>query len=217
MMVASWWVVLIGLVSVVAVSPLLAGWSEALAAGTVQRWWLPRATTGGRTWTVGALACVLTAGSVAARPYPAWVILAAVGAVLIVVDVRVHLLPGRLVYPAAAVITAVLAEIALFDGTGQELLRAVTAAAAVGVFWLIVVFLAPAAMGLGDVRVLALAAGLLGWTSWTAVLYGQCLTFLLAALIAVGLAVFTPQRRGRRMPVPMGPAIIVATVIASWW
>jgi len=159
----------------------------------------------------------LTAGSVAARPYPAWVILAAVGAVLIVVDVRVHLLPGRLVYPAAAVITVVLAGIALFDGTGQELLRAVIAAAAVGVFWLIVVFLAPAAMGLGDVRVLALAAGLLGWTSWSAVLYGQCLTFLLAALIAVGLAVFTPQRRGRRMPVPMGPAIIVATVIASWW
>ena len=69
------------------------------------------------------------------------------------------------------------------------------AAAAVALFWLIVVFLAPAAMGLGDVRVLALSAGLLGWTSWTAVLYGQCLTFVLAAAIALGLGLFKPEQR----------------------
>ena len=211
-----WWAVLVGLVCVAAASPLLAGWSQALADGTVQRWWLPRRTTGGRLAAVAAVAVVLTAGSVAARPFPAWVVLAAAGAVLIVVDAQVHLLPARLVYPTAAVIAAVLAEAALRNGAGDQLLRAVLAAAAVALFWLIVVFLAPAAMGLGDVRVLALSAGLLGWTSWTAVLYGQCLTFVLAAAIALGLAVFKPEQRGRRMPVPMGPAIIVATVIASW-
>lgn len=209
---------LLGLLSVAAASPLLAGWSQALATGTVHRWWLPRRTTGTRLAVVAAVAAALTVGSAAARPYPAWVVLAAVGAVLIVVDAQVHLLPGRLVYPAAAVIGAVLAGAALLDddGGGGQLLRAILAAAAVGVFWLILVFLSPSAMGLGDVRVLALSAGLLGWTSWTAVLYGQSLTFLLAAALAIGLAVFKPQQRGRRMPVPMGPAIIVAAVIASW-
>ena len=165
---------------------------------------------------VAGVAAALSVASAAARPYPAWVVFAAVGAVLIVVDAQVHLLPGRLVYSAAAVIAVILTGAALLTGDGGQLLRAVTAAAAVGLFWLVVVFLAPAAMGLGDVRVLALAAGLLGWGSWSAALYGQCLTFLLVAVIALGLVVFRPQRRGRRMPVPMGPAIIVATVIASW-
>lgn len=217
MVVTPWWAVLLGLLGVAAVSPLLAGWTQALAIGTVHRWWLPRRTTGTRLAVVAAVAAALTVGSAAARPYPAWVVLAAVGAVLIVVDAQVHLLPGRLVYPAAAVIGAVLAGAALLDdGGGGHLLRAILAAAAVGVFWLILVFLSPSAMGLGDVRVLALSAGLLGWTSWTAVLYGQSLTFLLAAALAIGLAVFKPQQRGRRMPVPMGPAIIVAAVIASW-
>ena len=37
----------------------------------------------------------------------------------------------------------------------------------VGAGWFAVAFLAPSAMGLGDVRVAALAAGLLGWTSWS--------------------------------------------------
>lgn len=213
---APWWAVLIALVSVAAASPLLAGWSAALADGTVQRWWLPRRTSGGRLAAVAAVAVVLTAGSVAARPYPAWVVLAGVGAVLIVVDAQVHLLPGRLVYPSAAVMTVVLSAAALCSGAADQLLRAVLAAAAVGVFWLIVVFLAPSAIGLGDVRVLALSAGLLGWASWTAVLYGQCLTFIVAGVVALGLAVLKPRQRGRRMPVPMGPAIIIAAVIASW-
>lgn len=211
-----WWGALIGLLCVAAASPLLAGWSQALTTGTTQRWWRPRRSSRARLAAVSALAAALILGSVAGRPYPAWVVFGAVGAVLIAVDAQVHLLPARLVYPGAAVITAVLAAAAISSGTADQLLRAVLAAAAVGALWLVVVFLAPAAMGLGDVRVLALSAGLLGWTSWTAVLSGQCLTFLLAAVLAIGLAVFRPQLRGRRMPVPMGPAIIIAAVIASW-
>lgn len=202
--------------AVTAASPLLAGWSQALAAGTAPRWWLPRRTSSGRICMVAGVAATLSVASVAGRPYPAWVVFAAAGAVLMVVDVQVHLLPGRLVYCAAAVIAGILTGAALLTGGGDQLLRAVIAAAAVGCFHLVVVFLAPAAMGLGDVRVLALSAGLLGWGSWTAALYGQCLTFLLVAAIALGLIVLKPQQRGRTMPVPMGPAIIIATVITSW-
>jgi len=204
------------LVSVAAASPLLAGWSAALTDGTVHRWWLPHRTSTARLCTVAGLAVVLDTDGVAARPYPAWVVLAGVGAVLIVVDAQVHLLPGRLVYPTAAVMTVVLAAAALCSGAADQLPRPVLAAVAVGVFWLIVAFLAPAAIGLGEVRVLALAAGLLGWASWSAVLYGQCLTSSWRASSPSAWLCSTRRQRGRRMPVPMGPAIIIATVLASW-
>ena len=74
-------------------------------------------------------------------------------------------------------------------GEPDRLLRAVLAAAVVGAGWFAVAFLAPSAMGLGDVRVAALAAGLLGWTSWSAVLAGQLAAFGLAVVTAGILAV----------------------------
>lgn len=87
--------------------------------------------------------------------------LAGVAAVLIVIDAQVHLLPGRLVYPAAAVIAAA----ALCSRVADQLLRAVLAAAAAAALVVGRGFLGPAAIGLGDVRLMALPAGILGCTS----------------------------------------------------
>ena len=130
---------------------------------------------------VAAVAAILTAGAAGGVPFVAWWLFAAAGAVLCVVDVEHHLLPGRLVYPLAVVVFAALSVSAVLAGEPERLLRAILAAAVVGAVWFAVAFTAPAAMGLGDVRVAALAAGLLGWTSWSAVLAGQ--------LAALGLAV----------------------------
>ena len=77
-------------------------------------------------------------------------------------------------------------------GEPDRLLRAVLAAAVVGGGWFAVAFLAPPAVGLGDVRVAALAAGLLGWTSWPAVLAGQLAAFGLAAVTAGIIAATSP-------------------------
>jgi hypothetical protein len=59
-------------------------------------------------------------------------------------------------------------------------------------------------------------AGMLGWTSWPAVIAGQLLAFLIAGITALVVAVTRPRLRGRRMPVPMGPGIIVGTFLAAW-
>ena len=96
------------------------------------------------------------------------------------------------------------------------MLRAVLAAVVVGAGWFAVAFLAPSAMGLGDVRVAALAAGLLGWTSWPAVLAGQLAAFGLAVVTAGILAISRPRERGRATQVPMGPALIVGAILATW-
>lgn len=71
---------------------------------------------------------------------PAYVVLAAGSAVLVVVDVEHHRLPNRLLYPAAAATVALLAVAAAARDDWAAYLRAVEAA---GVVY--VVFLAPGA------------------------------------------------------------------------
>jgi hypothetical protein len=87
------------LLGVLAVSPLLAGWSAALSAGLKHGWWRPRRVSLSRWALVAAAAVALVVAAAAGRPWPAWLLLAAAGAVLVVVDAQQHQLPARLVYP----------------------------------------------------------------------------------------------------------------------
>jgi len=205
-----------GLVLVLAVSPLLAGWSVALAGQVRAGWWRPR-QVGWRRWAIVAVTAVLLTGAGAAgRPWPAWWLFAAGGAVLLVVDAQQHLLPARLVYPLGAVVAAALVVAAIVGGEWGRLGRAVLAAVVVSVFWLAVKFAAPAAVGLGDVRLFALTAALLGWLSWWAVLYGEMAAFVLAGIMAVLTVILTPRRPIRGRQLPLGPAIIVGALLVSW-
>ena len=166
-------------------------------------WWYPGRISAQRFVVVAAVASVLAACAARGTPLPAWWLFATGGTVLCVVDTQHHLLPARIVYPLAAVILAALALSAIVAGEPDRFLRAVLAAAVVGGAWFAVAFLAPPAVGLGDVRVAALAAGLLGWTSWTAVLAGQLAAFGLAA-VTTGVIAATGPRSGRAAQVPIG-------------
>jgi len=197
-----------GIVCVLAaltVSPLLAAWTVGLTtdgdAGVP--WWHPRRVSARRLVVVAAVAAVLAGCAAGGTPLAAWWLFATGGAVLCVVDAQHHLLPARIVYPLAAVILAALAFAAVIAGEPDRLLRTFVAAAVVGGAWFTVAFLAPPAVGLGDVRVAALAAGLLGWTSWTAVLAGQLAAFGLAA-VTTGVIAATGPRSGRAAQVPIG-------------
>lgn len=201
---------------VLALSPLLAGWAAALTVGVTTGWWRPRPVNRTQWGSTAGTAAALTVAAVAGRPWPGWVVLAATGAVLIVVDLRTHRLPALLVYPMAGVLAVVLILTTVLTGDTDRLLRAAAATAAVGTAWFLLAFLAPAAIGLGDVRLFAVTAGLLGWTSWPAVIAGQLLAFLIAGITALVVAVTRPRLRGRRMPVPMGPGIIVGAFLAAW-
>ena len=201
----------------VTVSPLLAAWTVGLTGDTdyAMPWWHPRRVSAHRLVVVAALAAVLAACAAGGTPLAAWWLFATGGTVLCVVDAQHHLLPARIVYPLAAAVFAVLVLAAVMAGEPERLLRAVLAAAAVGGAWFTVAFLAPPAVGLGDVRVAALAAGLLGWTGWSSVLAGQLAAFGLAAVTA-GIIAATGQRSGRAAQVPMGPALIVGALAAAW-
>jgi leader peptidase (prepilin peptidase)/N-methyltransferase len=199
-----------------AASPLLASWTAALAAGDRAAWWRPRPVSISRWATVTAVTLLMVGLATAGQPGPAWWILAAGGAVLSVVDAQTHLLPARFTYPLAAAVSCVLIIGSITGGDPAALLRAVAAAATIGAISFAIRFLSPPALGMGDVRVATLTAGLLGWTSWATLWQGQVLIALLGGLTAIGLSISTPSTSGLRFAVPMGPAIFVGSLLALW-
>ena len=214
------WPLTVGLVATVAVSPLSAAWTAALADGQRVGWWRPRAVSAGRWATVTAVTVALVVLAAAGSPPVAWWLLAVGGGVLAVVDAQTQLLPARLTYPLAGAIAAALIAAAVTGGDAEPLLRAALAALTVGALWFAVCFLSPRTTGLGDVRLAALTSGVLGWVSWADVWQGQVLALLLAGLTAVAMALTTRRGTGRGLrravTVPMGPAMIAGSVLALW-
>ena len=199
-----------------AVSPLLASWSAALADGDTRTWWRPRKVNAGRLAVVASAALGLGALAGGGGPWPAWWLLATGGTVLAVVDAQRNLLPARLVYLIALLEAAVLVIAAATTHEVAALVRAGLAALIVGAGWFLIAFAAGGGIGLGDVRVATLTAALLGWLGWTAVIRAQLLVVLLIVVTAAVVAVARPDLRGREMPVPLGPALILGSLLMCW-
>jgi leader peptidase (prepilin peptidase) / N-methyltransferase len=133
--------------------------------------------------------------------------------VLAQVDLAVHRLPDRVVFPSIAVVAAAWLADAVVLGTWDALLRAVLAgvvafAAAVGA-----ALLSPGGgMGFGDVKLLGLLGVLLGWFGWAVLGLGVVLGFLAGALGTVVLLVL--RRAGWRSEVALGPSLLLGAVVA---
>lgn len=197
------------------VSPLLASWSASLAGGVRVGWWRPRRVSGSRWAVVAAVTVVLVLLGTAGHPGAAWWLLAAGGAVLAVVDAQTQLLPARFVYPLAAAVLGSVVIGSVIAGDGSGLLRAAAGTAVIAGVTLTLRFFSPAAVGLGDVRVAALTAGLLGWVGWSTLWQAQVLIVLLGGVTGIVLWLGAPGR-GWRFAVPMGPAIILGSLLALW-
>lgn len=205
---------LVGGLAALAVSPILAGWTNALTAGAATRWWWLRTVSPPQWVTTAGPAVLLGACAAVLAPPAAWWLLGAGGAVLAVVDARTHRLPARLVYPLAAVISPVLGVTAAVTGAWLDLLRAGLAALLVGALWFLVAFVSPAAVGMGDIRVAALTAALLGSIGWPAVLLGQLLVSILGVLTAAAMLA-ARRRPAGGFGVPMGPALIAGAFLSG--
>ncbi len=129
-----------------------------------------------------------------------------------VIDLDLHIIPNRLVYPTIFVSIPLLALAATAEGDWGLFRRALLGAALAWLGLLVVHLISPAGMGFGDVR-LAFVLGLfLGWLSLRHVLTGVFLGFLLGALIGVGLMVF--RVRSRKDAVPFGPFLAGGAILA---
>lgn len=135
-------------------------------------------------------------------------------AALAAIDLDVHRLPNALTFPLvpAAVLIAVVASAA--TGDWFAVLRAVLAGMALGATYLVLLLVSRggAGLGLGDVK-LAVGLGiLLGWFSWSNVLSGTLIGFILGGLWATGLLV--ARRATRHTYIAFGPFMLGGTVIA---
>jgi len=81
-----------------------------------------------------------------------------------------------------------------------------------GVYWLFKLFTGKEGMGYGDFKLLAALGAWLGWQMLP-------LTILLSSLVGavVGIALMVFARHGRNVPIPFGPYLAAAGVVALVW
>ncbi|MFL5995485.1 MAG: prepilin peptidase, partial [Streptomyces sp.] len=157
--------------------------------------------------TVTALVCAALAAATGTRPEIAvWLLLAPVGVLLAVIDLRVRRLPDPLTLPLAAAALALLGAVSLVPEHTGNWLNALFGALTLGAGYWVLWRINPGGMGFGDVK-LALGAGaVLGWYGWDTVLLGTFAGFLLGALYG-GVLVLV-GRAGRKTAIPFGPFLI---------
>ncbi|GAA2969259.1 hypothetical protein GCM10010519_00480 [Streptomyces lactacystinicus] len=163
---------------------------------------LPELLTGA---SFAAVAAAGASGWAGAAQY--WLL--ACGAALTVIDLKVHRLPDILTLPASAGTLLLLGGAALAGEPGS-IWRALTAAAAVTAVYLVLVV---AGMGMGDVKLAPAVGVLLGWSSWTSVLWGTFAGFALAAV--AGLALILTGRASTKSRLAFGPYMVAGAVVVS--
>jgi len=139
-----------------------------------------------------------------------WVAGAAV--VLAQVDLAVHRLPDRVVFPSIAVVAAAWLADAVVLGTWDALLRAVIAGLVAFAAAVVAALVSPGGMGFGDVKLLGLLGVLLGWFGWSVLGLGVVLGFVVGAVGTVVLLVL--RRAGWRSEVALGPSLLLGAVLA---
>jgi len=160
-------------------------------------------------------------GQVAA--VPAFLFFTALGVALALIDLETKRLPNALVLPAYPVLTVLLAGAAWWQGDWWAFARAAIGSAALYAFFFVVVFIHPAGMGFGDVKLAGLVGGVLAYLSWATLVIGAFAGFLLGTI--VGMALIASGRGGRKTAVPFGPfmvagtllAVFVAAPVADWY
>lgn len=198
--------------------PLAVGAVAALLGIPVARW-LAEATyrkpdeiqdplPGRRWWVPPSLG--LAAGLVVHRTWfvpddavpSAWVAAVLTGTLLTVVlacvclaamDMDVHRLPDRIMWPTMGFLAAGVTVTALVGGGLEPWLRAMLAGLAAGAFYLALALLSLArgsiALGLGDVKLAVVLGAALGWFGWPEMLAGIYAGFLVGGLVAIVLLV----------------------------
>ena len=80
------------------------------------------------------------------------------------------------------------------------------------VFWLFKLATGKEGMGYGDFKLLAAIGAWLGWKALP-------LVILLSSLVGaiIGIALIVLRRQGREVPIPFGPYLVVAGLIALFW
>lgn len=141
----------------------------------------------------------------------AYLYLAAISIALALIDLDTHRLPDRIVLPAYVVGGGLLGVVALLEGDGWTLLRALVGGAAAFALYLVLGLAKPGAMGFGDVKLAGLLGLYLGWVGWSALVVGVFGGFVVGGLVALVLMALRRVKLGGG--IPFGPSMLVGAWI----
>jgi leader peptidase (prepilin peptidase) / N-methyltransferase len=130
---------------------------------------------------------------------------------LVVIDVRTHRLPDRIVLPTLAALLVLIAIDALVTADTAPLLRAGGGLLVLGGFYAALRLLSRDGMGGGDVKLAAAIGLLLGWHGWHPLAVGAASAFVLGAVHAAVLLVL--RRADRHTRIAFGPWMIAGAVL----
>jgi len=142
---------------------------------------------------------------------PAFVVVAAAGAALAVIDARTQRLPDAITLPAVTLTAPLLGTAAMLsDGGVQRLSLAATGAVLLGGGYLLLHLVNRNGLGLGDVKLAMLLDMPAGWLGWTE-LWAMLLTpFLLGGLTAAALVL--TRRATARTTIAFGPHMLLGAM-----
>ncbi len=130
---------------------------------------------------------------IGSRFYDSWAIFGylVLGAGLLalsVIDLDHMLLPNKVIFPTAAIVVVLLGVASVATGDYGQLGRAALCGLIDFAIFYSIWFIAPGAMGFGDVRLSALLGFALGWISWSALWTGMFLPFVLGTIVGIAIA-----------------------------
>lgn len=141
---------------------------------------------------------------------PAFLYLGAIGVALALIDLDVKRLPNAIVLPSYLVSAALLGVAAFAQHDAGAYVRALLGMAALFGFYFLLVFIYPAGMGFGDVKLAGVLGLYLGWLGWAEVITGGFLGFLFGGVVGVGLMML--RKAGRKSQIPFGPFMLAGAL-----
>jgi leader peptidase (prepilin peptidase) / N-methyltransferase len=158
-----------------------------------------------------------------ASALPAHLIVGFVAVCVVMIDYRLHKIPTKLVYPAAALVLVALVAAAAVDGDTQAIVRVVLGGVAASAFLWILVLGVPTGMGQGDARLCLLLGMILGWHGWRHVYLGLVAGFVFGSVFGIGVIIATRVRRrgsmrdGLKAQIAFGPYLCAGALLFALW
>lgn len=134
-----------------------------------------------------------------------------IGGWLIVIDVRTHRLPNRIVLPTLAALIALVATDAVVTGESGPMVSALLGMLVLGGFYALLRLISRSGMGGGDVKLAAVIGLILGWHGWTELVIGAASAFVLGSLYALVLMIL--RRADGATRIAFGPWMIAGAVL----
>lgn len=134
-----------------------------------------------------------------------------IGGWLIVIDVRTHRLPNRIVLPTLASLVALTTIDAVCTGQSAQLIRALLGMLILGGFYAVLRLISRSGMGGGDVKLAAVIGIVLGWHSWQSLAVGAASAFVLGSLYALALILL--RRANGATRIAFGPWMIAGALL----